>query len=62
MQRSSRRNTPGGLPPLNYVPADPNSDYYTLREGNMIPLLVKAVQEQQAEISDLKQTIAAMKH
>jgi len=36
------------------VPADPNSDYYTLREGNMIPLLVKAIQEQQQEIAAMK--------
>ncbi|MDR3449498.1 MAG: tail fiber domain-containing protein [Alphaproteobacteria bacterium] len=37
-------------------------DYYTLREGNMIPLLVKAIQEQQAEIDALKRTIADKKN
>lgn len=50
------------------VPADQNSDYYTLREGNMIPLLVKAMQEQQAQLAKDEAalnkdeaTIAAMK-
>ena len=32
-------------------------DYYALRESNMIPLLVRAIQEQQDEIAILKQKI-----
>lgn len=57
------KNTPY-LSALVDVPAKPNSDYYTLREGNMIPLLVKAMQEQQtkmdkqqAEIDELKKRL-----
>jgi hypothetical protein len=50
------------------VPANPNSDYYMMREGNMIPLLVKAVQELktandklETQLSADEATIATMK-
>ncbi|MFZ1677411.1 MAG: tail fiber domain-containing protein, partial [Saprospiraceae bacterium] len=43
-----------------HVPEN-ETDNYSIAYGSFVPLLVKAVQEQQAEIENLKQTIEALK-
>jgi hypothetical protein len=39
-------------------PPTTDTDYYGIRTTDMIPFLVKATQEQQKQIDDLKQQIA----
>jgi hypothetical protein len=45
------------IPEIVEPPAT-DTDYYGIRTTDMIPFLVKAIQEQQQQINDLKQQIA----
>jgi len=44
------------------APKDPTTEVYSLKDDKLIPLLVEAIKEQQAEIADLKSRIAVLEH
>jgi len=50
------------IPELVEVPQNPEKDTYGLSYGNLTTVAIKAIQEQQAEIDELKQEIEKLKH
>jgi hypothetical protein len=49
------------MPEAVNVPQNPSEQPYSIKEGDLVPVLVEAVKEQQAEIEQLRAELAAMK-
>jgi hypothetical protein len=49
------------MPEAVNIPQKPSEQPYSIKEGDLVPVLVEAVKEQQAEIEQLRAELAAMK-
>ena len=47
------------MPEIVQVPKDPETEYYTIAYTNLVPLLLKAIQELSAEVEALKAKVGA---